>query len=383
MSTVTDARPPVLDDVEGLAPMIAARAADVEAGTRVPRDLLDRLLDAGCFGVLLPESHGGLGLDLPGALEVFTALARADGSVGWTVMIGATSWADLAGLPRSSFDGLFDAGEPAIFAGAINPSGTAVRQADGFRIAGRWGFVSGCEHCTRLFVNCVDAGEGEPALRIAVLHPSDVTIERTWQALGLRGTGSHHVTVDGAVVPADCTYLLESEERCLDEPIVRVPTPCLVGLCLASVAIGIARGALDDLQALAVDKVPLLAPTALAANPTFQHDLAKAETVLRAATALVRADAEQAWASAVDGTEIDAGDRARLRATATWVADRAASVVTAAYRAAGGGAVYLDGSLQRRLRDAHTLTQHFVVRGDTLTTAGAVTMAQPHSDPLF
>ncbi len=68
----------------------------------MPRDLLDELIGAGCFRLLLPRSHGGLGADLPAAMRVIEALANADASVGWIVMIGGGSWVDLTGLPRAT-----------------------------------------------------------------------------------------------------------------------------------------------------------------------------------------------------------------------------------------------------------------------------------------
>lgn len=49
---------------------------------------MDALTDAGCFRMLVPRSHGGAELDLPAQMRVIEELARADGSVGWTVMIG-------------------------------------------------------------------------------------------------------------------------------------------------------------------------------------------------------------------------------------------------------------------------------------------------------
>jgi len=51
-------------------------------------------------------------------------------------------------------------------------------------------------------------------------------------------------------------------------------------------------------------------------------------------------------------------------------------VVDAAYTAGGGSAVYASSPLQRRLRDIHTLTQHFALKPDTLTLAGAVLLGQ-------
>jgi alkylation response protein AidB-like acyl-CoA dehydrogenase len=100
----------VLEAVQRLAPAIAPRAAEIEAARRLPPDLLDQLVAAGCFRLLVPRAYGGIEAGVPAAIEVFEALARADASVGWTVMIGAGSWCDLAGLPRATFDGLFAGG---------------------------------------------------------------------------------------------------------------------------------------------------------------------------------------------------------------------------------------------------------------------------------
>jgi alkylation response protein AidB-like acyl-CoA dehydrogenase len=66
-----------------------------------------------------------------------------------------------------------------------------------------------------------------------------------------------------------------------------------------------------------------------------------------------------------------------------WATDHAAAVVDTAYHAGGGSSLYADCPLQRRLRDVHALTQHFLVRRDTLTTAGAVLAGQAVTVPVF
>ena len=63
-------------------------------------------------------------------------------------------------------------------------------------------------------------------------------------------------------------------------------------------------------------------------------------------------------------------------APATWVTATAAQVVDTAYTAGGGTALYSNCPLQRRLRDVHAVTQHFVVKPDTFTLAGAVLAGQ-------
>ena len=145
---------------------------------------------------------------------------------------------------------------------------------------------------------------------------------------------------------------------------------------VATVAVGVAQGALDDIVELAATKVPLLASAPLAADPTFQLDLATADTELRAARLLLHDAVASLWSAALDEREPTLEERARVRATAAWVTTTAVAVVETAYRAGGGGAVYADSPLQRRLRDVHAIAQHFLVRRNTLTTAGAVLAGQ-------
>ena len=377
---------PVLDAVRELAPSIAGRAREIEDARRLPRDLLDDLSAAGCFRMLRPTSHGGLGFDLASGMQVFEELGRADASVGWTVAIGSASWCDLVDLPRSTFDAILGADPDAVVAGAVNPTGLAVPVDGGYRVRGRWAFASGCEHADWLFANCIEgdaagaaegpAGDGPPPMRLAVLTPAEVEIEDTWSVSGLRGTGSHHFRVDDVVVPAERTYPVLTGEPCIDAPMARIPLPSPYTLFLASEAVGIAQGALDDILALATTKVPLFAGTALAANPHFQHQLATADTRLRAARALVYRDAADTWRTATAGEELTPEARARIRADGVWAASTAAQVVDAAYTAGGGSALYDTSPLQRRLRDIHALTQHFLVRSDALTTVGAVLAGQ-------
>lgn len=378
----------VLRAVQHLTPTIATRAAEIEAARRVPPDLLDGLVGAGCFRMLLPLTHGGVAADLPAAMRVLETLATADASVAWTVGIGAGSWLDLVGLPRASFDRIVGAAPEVIFAGVFRPAGTAIPVDDGYRVSGRWSFASGCEHATWIYGNCIESaggtdGGGPPQMRNAVFSPSEVTIEDTWHVSGLRGTGSHHFRVDDVFVPVDRTLDPMGAPPCLDEPIVRAPLLTVLSLAMTSIALGVGRAALDDIVALATGKVPMLAAGSLATNPLFQHELATAETELRAARALAYELAEATWETAASGAEPTIGDRARARAASAWATSRAAAVVDMAYRSGGGTTLYSDQPLQRRLRDVHALTQHFLVKADTLTAAGAVLAGHDPGVPLF
>jgi alkylation response protein AidB-like acyl-CoA dehydrogenase len=367
----------VFEAVRALGPTITERADEIEAARRLPLDLVDQIIGAGCFRLVRPPSHGGIGADWPSAIRVFEALARADASTGWTVIIGAGSWIDLVELPRPSFDAIFRDAPDTITAGVFNPSGTITATGDRYRMQGRWAFASGCEHADWIYANAVeDVVDGVPHLRGAVMSPDEVVIEDTWYASGLRGTGSHHFRADATEVPVERTFVPLAGEPCIDVPIVRIPIPSLFATGVAAIATGVAQGALDDIVGLAVDKVPLLAGGSLASNQYFQRELASADTTLRAARALLWEVAESAWAKAVAGNGFTLEDRARTRAAAVWVTTSAAAVVDAAYHAGGSTSVYAGSPLQRRWRDVHAITQHFLVKPDTLTTAGAVLAGQ-------
>lgn len=371
-----------------LAPAIAARAAEVEAARRVPGDLLDELATAGCIGPLRPLRHGGSGMDLVSALGIYETLARADASVAWTAMITGESWLDLAALPLASFDALFTRGGRTLFAGAFNPTGTITPAPGGYRVTGRWSFASGCQDADWIFGNCVEGVvDGVPDLRLAVFDPADVVIEDTWHVSGLRGTGSHHFSVTDVFVPAERTLRPLVDEPCLEEPVARIAPPGLYGMHIGAVAIGAAQGSLDDIVALSRGKVPLLGAGPLAADPLFQAELGTADTALRAARALLHQTAGQAWAAAVAaavGDEPMGWDlRAAMRSAGVFACSTAVDVAAMAYRAGGGSSLYADCPLQRRLRDVHAITQHFLVKRGTMATVGAVLTGREVAVPVF
>lgn len=362
----------VLEAVRELGPAIAERAREIEKERGVPKDLLDKLTAAGCFRLLLPTSVGGLDADLPSAMRVFEQLCRADASVGWIAMLGSTTWIDIAQMPKKTLDTMYAKGPDIFLSGVISPMGAKVTKADGgWRVNGRWTFASGCRHAQWIYGNTIENPETF-AMRVVLFSSDEVKIEDTWHVSGMAGTGSHDVVADNVFVPADRSYPMCDDEPNLPSSFLRIPPPVILSLEIASCALGIAQGALDDVIALARKKVPLLDSSALSANPLFQHRLGTAEVSLRAARSLLYAEAADAAATARSGGNFDPERRARMRSAATFAATTAATVVDTAQSAAGGSSVYLSNPLQRRLRDVHALTQHFLIKQETFTASGAV-----------
>ncbi|WP_027659510.1 acyl-CoA dehydrogenase family protein [Salinispora fenicalii] len=374
---------PTLVRVRELATQVTKRAEEIEQQRGLPDDLVDDLRDAGCFRMFAPASHGGDQLELPDVLAVLEELARADAATAWTVGQVALSHLIVRCGPSEAVEDVFADGPDTLVAGAVAPKGRARQTDTGWRVTGQWPFVTGCPRASWFYLSCVvvtgrsvSVGEdGVPATRILYVPARDIRVMDTWRVLGLRGTASHDVAVEKARVPAHRAVVAESEQG--GEAVHRIAESSLI---IGSVAVGLADGALADLvQVAAGGKRPALSARRLASAPVFQDRLGEAQTVLRAARALLYAEAAEAQASAGTSTALH---RARLRATAAQVTSLAGQVVDTAHKLAGGTAIYEASPLQRRLRDLHTATQHFVAGRDSYATLGALAVgAEAGRDP--
>jgi alkylation response protein AidB-like acyl-CoA dehydrogenase len=298
-------------------------------------------------------------------------------------MIGSEGPVLFRMLPRTSFDALYAAGPDVIMAAATPPTGVATPVEGGYRVTGQWPFASGCQHAHWFVGHCVVDDGREPPGRMMVLPQRDFDVKDTWSVSGLCGTGSHDVVANGAFVPDELSFVIFGSEPSVDVPPLRVPELTRAAIQIASVTIGVARGALDEILALALDKTPTFTEGTLASNPLFQNQFGEAETQLRAARMALHAETDIAWAKAQASAPFTPEERAHARGTATWATRTAAAVVNIAYQAGGSSSLYTSTPLQRRLRDALALTQHFTMKADTFTKVGAVLAGQEVDLTLF
>jgi len=158
--------------------------------------------------------------------------------------------------------------------------------------------------------------------------------------------------------------------RRAQRPLYSFPPFGLLALSIAAVALGIARGALDDVAELASVKTPTMGTRTLAERPATQAQLAQAEAALRAARVLLYAAVDAAWEAARAGSAIPLALRVDLRLAATHAVTTSAAAVDAAYSLGGGSVIYESSPLQRRFRDVHAATQHMLVGPSTWELAG-------------
>jgi alkylation response protein AidB-like acyl-CoA dehydrogenase len=378
-ATANDAQS-ILDSAIALAPQIRAAAAEIEAGRRLPSHIVDALTAAGVFRMAMPRDWGGPEVDPLTQLRVIEALARADGAVGWCAMINSDGGYFSAFIDQDSARQMYrDLDAPT--AACLFSAGQARQAAGGYRVSGRWSFVSGCQHSVWFLGSCIvyDAQTartrdgGGPEVRMCFIPVERGEIIDTWVSTGLRGSGSHDFAVSDVFVPAEQTYDLNHIKVRRPGPLYAFPM--MFAYNLPAVTLGVARGALDTfVEAASPRQVSYGAITGvkrkLGEEAHVQSALGRAEALVGSARSYVYEQMGGIWETLQAGQRLSIEQRARYRLAMIHAHGACAEAVALLYKANGGSSVYAGGALERCFRDAHTANQHTMNNLKIYETAG-------------
>ncbi|MGW0708383.1 acyl-CoA dehydrogenase family protein [Streptomyces sp. NPDC002643] len=361
-------------ELDRVLALVAERRAEFEQKRQVPRDVVAEFKRAGIYRASTPKRFGGDALPPAEFLRVVERISVVDGSAGWVASFGS-SLVYLAALPLDTQARLYADGPDVAFAGGLFPVQPAERVPGGYRVSGRWRFASGCEGADVLGVG-IRAGEdraGRPLT--AVLRPEQVEIAENWEVVGLRGTGSHDLVVDGAVVPDEWTFVRGGAPT-VDEPLYRYPSVPYAAQVLAVVGLGVARAALDHVIAQGGRSGYTGAPKP-AERAAYRIAVGQAEAALRSVRAFFYEITEEVWATVEAGDPATPEQASLLRLASTHLARTSFDVVSTAYRLAGIPAIEDGNPMQRYLRDASVVPQHAFLQEGVYDGAGAVLMGVP------
>jgi len=348
------------------------------------------LAEAGLYRLLVPKSIGGLELEPATALHAIELVGEADASCGWCVMIASTSAMKSAFLEPAVAREIY--GDPLVITGGVfAPMAKAVPDGDGYRVDGRWSWVSGAANCQWLSGGAVIVEDGKPRLlpngfpdsRMVIFRAESARLLDTWHVAGLNGTGSCDMVVEDLHVPRSHSVSIISDAPRADGPLYRFPTFGILAAGIAAVMLGNARASISDLAALASAKKPQGSRRTLAERSGAQAALAEAEAKLRSARAFFYEAIGDAWRMVEAGRPLDVPGRAAVRLAATHATRTSADVVRTMYDLGGGSSLFLSSPLQRRFRDAHAGTQHMMIAPQTYELAGRVLMGLPTDASLL
>ncbi len=255
-------------------------------------------------------------------------------------------------------------------AGSFRPTGNAQRIDGGYKIGGRWNYVSGVDHANWLFLNCniVDANgpvptpvfdaQGVPVTRMLTVPADAGAIEETWSTLGMRGTGSNDLVIEEAFVPDERTFLLFDPSH-LDGPLYDPRTVTVTGWALvAANGLGMARGAMDTFVRLATGSGSTTTPTLLRDRTPIQTTVGEAEAIISGARAYELDAVGAVWEASCQGVSDPAPQVLQARLTITHAMRESVRAVDLLFYTAGTNAIHERNDLELFFRDIHTAGQH-------------------------
>jgi 3-hydroxy-9,10-secoandrosta-1,3,5(10)-triene-9,17-dione monooxygenase len=363
----------VVSRVAEIAGRLAAAADETERLGKLADESVKLIREAGVMRLLQPIDFGGYAAHPRDFAEAVMAVAKACGSTGWVCGVGGVHPWEMALCDRRLQDEVWGSDPNTWIASPYMPSGVATPTEGGYILSGHWQFSSGTDHCDWIFLGALlgDA-EGKPAQPMKGLHVvlprSDYTIvEDSWDVIGLRGTGSKDIIVDGAFIPAYRTIDAEevaavglaAERAGRSETVYKLPFWSMFPLGITAAVIGICEGALAVHLDYQRDRV-MAVGTKVKDDPYTLYAISEAASEIQAARLQLLDGISRLFDLADSGKPITFEDRAVVRRNQVRCAWRAVSAVDEIFARSGGNAVRRNNPLQRFWRDAHVGLQHAI-----------------------
>lgn len=367
-----------------LADEASSRAEEFEQARQIAPDFADKLKDAGIYRILVAEAQGGLGGSLLDWFDMSTTLAEADASTGWTSAHGAICSALIANTADEKFVETFFSDPSGLAAWSNLPRVEAEEVEGGLKITGKWGFETGCTAATYVggMLPLPNRPEGEPPHLVVALAPiEEAEIDKTWDPVGLAGTGSHDVVFDDVFVPWERIFDWPDSKPNYGYPTaVFIPGGWFISICAATTHLGLARRAIDEARNELDGKTDRFTRGPVLAKPAVQIPLEQAEGLLFACRAGMELALKEVWECGLRGEPLDQRLRINVHLAASTAVHQCAGIVRSVYDIAGASAIRRNGVLQRLYRDASCLTHHISVSDDSFEWIGRVRCG---IDPLY
>jgi 3-hydroxy-9,10-secoandrosta-1,3,5(10)-triene-9,17-dione monooxygenase len=270
----------------------------------------------------------------------------------------------------------------------IFPAGRARKVDGGYVLRGSWPFSSGVDSCDWNMLASVVSSDDEAdgiQYRIFLLNKADYRIRDTWNATGLRGTGSNDVDVKDAFVAEEMTLAVSDLDggptpgsAVNPNALYELPVFSLFPYVLSGVALGNAQACLDDYTGIARHRASTYNRAKIGDLQSTQIKIAEASAKIDAARLIMRSTCIEAMAGARRGYVPDTAVKTRLRRDGAFSVNLCTEAVSLLFAASGARGLSTEGALQRQFRDAHAINSHLAFNFDSAgTNYGRVALGLP------
>ncbi|WP_119155842.1 acyl-CoA dehydrogenase family protein [Caldimonas tepidiphila] len=383
----------VIQNARALAPKLAERGQKADSDGGVPAESVRDMEAAGLFRVLQPRRWGGYELDPRVFYRVQMALAEGCMSTAWIYgVIGVHNW-QLALFPEAAQKDVWARDTSTRIASTYMPTGKAEKVEGGYRFSGRWSFSSGVEHCEWIFLGgLLPKADGSGALEHTtfLLPKSDYRIERNWDVLGLRATGSHDIVVEDVFVPEHRTQRTNdhSDAGCPGRAtnpgwLYRIPFTQVFQRAVSTSCIGALDGAIESFRRRAAAHVGKHG-NRTAEDVNAQQAVSEAMIATDQLKLVLERNYARIAHCARTGERMPVEERLLQRAQSAAVPKICAHHANELLRACAASGSYKTNPIERAFRDLHQARSHIANNTDAYVRAhGAVMLGLPNADPYI
>jgi len=372
-----------VERAQNLQDLVREHADESEAQRHLSSRVAHEFAAAGLYRIAAPADFYGSEAPPRTQIETIEAIAYADGAAAWNLMIGIESF----GLIAPGFERCRDLIEDpmVVMCSSTAAVGRAEKVDGGFRVTGRWQFVSGC-HNSQIFGATIRVWENGEELpignRYTIVPQPEFQIVDTWHTGGLCGSGSHDVVLDDVFVP-DERLVAPLGGADHPSPLLRFPLGARLAYNKVGVALGLARAAIDHFVDLAEGKLPRFSRKGLKDRAWAQRAVAEAEVRVRSGRALVMEQVEVLWDRAQNSAHVTTRERALFQLACSDAVRGCIEAVNTIAEAAGTTANEKSHPLERIVRDIRVVGQHTTVAPHHIEDAGRVLLGVPAQDMML
>tara|TARA_R110002110_G_scaffold205066_1_gene416612 strand:- start:306 stop:1493 length:1188 start_codon:yes stop_codon:yes gene_type:complete len=374
----------MLEAIEQFQPLLRANTEQARNQRKVPQENIDALRDAGFFLALQPAAFGGYEMHPQDFFRIQMAIAEACMSTAWASGIVAVHAFQLALMDVRAQQDVWGDDIHTRVSSSYAPMGKVEPVEGGFRFSGRWGWSSGCDHCTWVLLGAILP---DGTYRTFLVPREDYEIEDTWHSMGLQGTGSNDIVVKDAFVPDYRTHkqtdgFAGTNPGVTQEsaPIYQLPWAQLFIRVVSTPAIGAASDALAIYRQMVKNKASGDV-TKLAGDLSTQERVAAATNTIDEMCAVLFRNFDSMMSAVSNGQEVPLEDRILYRYQASLVIEKSIQVVDSLFSSSGGSSVFAGSAIQQRFLDIHTARAHVANNPASFgRNLGAVALGAPNGD---
>ncbi|TWB18409.1 3-hydroxy-9,10-secoandrosta-1,3,5(10)-triene-9,17-dione monooxygenase [Nitrospirillum amazonense] len=358
----------LLDRARAMLPALRARAAEAERDCRLPMQTVEEMREAGFFRILQPKRWGGFEMAPQVFFDVQMTLAEACMSTAWVLGVVGVHPYQLALFDDRAQADVWSTSPDTLISSSYQPVGKVERVEGGFRLSGRWGFSSGCQHCDWVFLGAIvpPLNPGDPMdMRTFLLPRSDYEVVEAWDTFGLRGTGSHDVVVSNGFVPEHRTHKASDGFLCTNPgqtvntaPLFALPWAQVFVRAVSTAAIGATQGALDAYLGIVRERVSSNTGKVSRTDPASLAAAARVRAQIDEMKVQLAANFDRLLGKVTAGEPLSLEERLMYRYQSATIVPRCAGLVDSLMPLLGGRAIYRSSPIIRFWLDVNAARAH-------------------------